>query len=65
MAVLVDQVAAHDAEIGHAVGDVLGYVIVADEQQLEVEVTAGGEEPLAIAVEFEPDVVQQVGTALA
>jgi hypothetical protein len=58
MAVLVHQVSAHDAEVGDAVGHVLGNVVVADEQELEVEVAASGKEPLAVAVEFEPDVMQ-------
>jgi hypothetical protein len=65
MAILEHEIAADDAQIRHAVGNVLRNVVIAHEQKLEVEVAAGGEEPLPVAVEFESNVVEQIGAALA
>jgi len=38
--------------LGDAVGNVLGDVVVSHEEKLEVEVPAGREEPLLVAVEL-------------
>jgi hypothetical protein len=64
MAVLEDEVAPDDADVGHAVGDVFGNIVVAYEQELEVEIPTGGEQLLPVGVEFKTNGMQKVGGGL-
>jgi hypothetical protein len=55
----MNDVEAHDSQIGHAVGHVLGDVVISQEEKLDVEIPAPGEQASLVIFELETDVLEQ------